>query len=561
MNRRPNSTNEASRSAAKTVYRLCVALLIVTAAALLVRGALYVCCRYRIDHSEALFLHFIRRLSENRTIYPSLESYPYFMTPHLPLYYVLCSGLVRLFGLSYAVPRAVSLLSTIGIAGLIYDLARRTIRQAPYRVLAPLVFLSLLPVYEYAPRARPDMLGAFLSLAGFRLAIWGRGWKRWSAAACFALAVLTKQTLLAAPVSAYAYLAIRHRRRAVGPAALWLFLTTAAIGVTALATHGGVLQHAFALLSRTGLSLPLGAIRLKQVVLTPYPVFIGFALAAVAGEISERRWDPLTLYLTVATGSVTVACMHASTTAPGHYFMEFFALLSVKAAQGCARLFTRGHSGRQSGAVPLAAGLLLLAQLAGMFNVGYLPIRKRTPRQERLDYALASAYLAAHPGDVLATNPDILLFEGRDYLVSTEVMSVLARYGGWDQSPVVADIRRRRFALVAVDYALDRPETWDPRQEFCLSPEMREAIRDSYRFDVQVGKVRFYLPRDVHGPRGPSAGCGRHAPRSGGPEATGRRADKACRTGAHVPRGRRDPTKPLAPDRNLPDSMGCAPTC
>lgn len=138
---------------------------------------------YDVEWMEGGLLHHAQRISDGDGIYtpPSVEFIPYLYTP---LYPALLSALGKVFGLSYGLGRAISVLALLGIAGVIWGTLRRVVEEtnhspqlAGFAMLVAMgIFASGYPLMEgWYDLLRADTLFLFMVTLGVFLA--GR-WSR-----------------------------------------------------------------------------------------------------------------------------------------------------------------------------------------------------------------------------------------------------------------------------------------------------------------------------------------------------------------------------------------------
>jgi len=159
---------------------------------------------YDLEWMEGGMLHHALRIQQGHSIYvaPSIDFIPYLYTP---LYPALLAVLGKLFGLSYALGRAISVLSLLGIAAVagVWVAGRRDPIAWCGAVLALGLFAAVYPfVGAWFDLVRCDTLFLAMVTAGIaalpQLAREGKGWvghgRVAAGAAVLALAFFCKQT-------------------------------------------------------------------------------------------------------------------------------------------------------------------------------------------------------------------------------------------------------------------------------------------------------------------------------------------------------------------------------
>ncbi len=166
---------------------------------------------YDLEWMEGGMLHHAQRIGEGQGIYgpPSVDFIPYLYTP---LYPGLLATLGSMFGLSYQLGRAISIIALLGIAGTVTTILLRGVRGAPSSTRAAALTGALLALGVFAAAypwlegwydlVRADTLFLWMVTAGIAMAHHGArvgvGWRGHSrtaaAAALLALAFFCKQT-------------------------------------------------------------------------------------------------------------------------------------------------------------------------------------------------------------------------------------------------------------------------------------------------------------------------------------------------------------------------------
>jgi hypothetical protein len=207
------------------------------------------------------------------------------------------------------------------------------------------------------------------------------------------------------------------------------------------------------------------------------------------------------LYLLVATPAALLS--NTLPTANYNHLLDILAPLCLAAgvAFGAAWNGLASASGSLAvwgrGAVAIVVVLLAFVQVALLYAkpawqwytpLG-MPLAERAARMEKLSQEVAHT-----EGDVLSEDNWLLLKNGKRVLYDDPAaMAALSNAGAWDQSTLLADINRRKFPLVILQYDLTT-ETYNPR----WSNQALDALKANYGI----------LFRDVlfaHAPRPPSA--------------------------------------------------------
>ena len=93
--------------------------------------------------------------------------------------------------------------------------------------------------------------------------------------------------------------------------------------------------------------------------------------------------------------------------------------------------------------------------------------------------------IQATPGPVLSEDMVLVMKAGKSVPLMPFLMTQLSRQGLWDQGEFIDRLRGRYFDLVIVT-------TWDDSR---FTPEMKEAVLNSYPAVEKIGRYRVYRPR------------------------------------------------------------------
>jgi len=152
---------------------------------------------YGMEWLEGHVMEIVARAARGEPIYvaPSLDYVPFIYTP---FYYIIASYFTQLFGVDFTAGRALSILSTLGIAGIIFLWARALGNKRLTAFSAAGLYLA---AYHISGRwydlARVDNLYVFLLLTGMFTLHTQRGiFAALIAAGFFAFAFYTKQSAI-----------------------------------------------------------------------------------------------------------------------------------------------------------------------------------------------------------------------------------------------------------------------------------------------------------------------------------------------------------------------------
>ncbi len=480
--------------------------------------------------SEGLMLYETIFMRQGGDLYGPITPDQFISGPYPPVYYWLAGrlmpetpGFIDGRGLSLWAGVAAAVLAGLAVWGVVAARSRAP-RGAAHAaglgagLVAGGCWLAAPPVLIWATRFRADMLMMALMAAGLTCVAVGaapgaapRGWRAalvWLAVPCFVLALYTKQTALAGPLAAGAYLLVQDPRRGLRWGLGLLLLGGVPFAVLDLATG-----HWFYLKMVDYHSLPWSAgtfTRLLQAWQEDHLLLILAALGYAGWTIIRRRNDLLTWYLAACLALLPTAGVVGAD--HNHLLAVDLALVLATGAglgQTAAALLAGAAAALRGPARPRAAALLgpaVTGTLLVTACAGYLAMAAAPADWYAVDFAMPSdaqqtqlhkivAFIAqAPPGPYLADDPGLLALAGKttpyDDLFT---VTALAAAGRWN--PSVLEVRLREGAFPYVFLAGDVTEPPHvPLRADILTPDMRAALRTGYQ--VLFADVFFtYAPR------------------------------------------------------------------
>lgn len=509
--------------------------------------------------SEGLILYETLLLKRGGNIYAPITPGSFISGPYPPVYYWLASAVVPNQLPDFSQPenvtsafypgRLISLLSAVLVTLILPVLvvyeggyARYGRKAVPLAVAGGLVgsavFFTLPQVQVWATRFRGDMLMIALTAGGLACVAWGSGdWGRWTddrgsvmqgeeivtqgnrsrsmrhsallalGAVFFSLALFTKQTALAGPLAAGAYLLWRDWRAGLKWCALMSLLVIVPFGFLDLATG-----HWFYLKMVDYHSLPLRELTLQRLLTfgfweDQWPLIlaaVGYLIFRGIEAWRFRRGDgrakvPLLVplftfasFATLPTGAV-IGADH------NHLLMSGLAL-SACAGAILAALLTESvrplsySTAIRVAALPALALLILYGTItsppSGWYNPDLLP-----PTEEQQEQTRKIVHnVSQNPGNLFfSDDPGILALAGKETPYDDPfTMTALSLQGRWDEGRFLSMLRNGEFGLLVL--SCDVTANPNSCRSDTATPGALDAIRAGYR--VLFRDVFFtYAPR------------------------------------------------------------------
>jgi hypothetical protein len=414
--------------------------------------------RARLSHpaefmyGESVVREIASRVVRGEALYPSPDHLPLLVTAYGPVFYLVAGEAQRIFGEGYMAGRVLSLAATLGAASLL----AWTVRSGSGRwfggLLAAGLFLTQnMTILLWAPLHRVDPLALCFTLGGLALAISGRAHL---AAVALVLAVLTKQTYLAAPVAVC--LALWPARRAMVSFTGVFIAGLGGVVVAAQVNSGGwFLWHTVLANANPYEERYLWAMLGLFLHFNGLPLLAAASLFSLPWRHGERIWRIYFLLL------LPTILAFGKLGASSNYWLELTAAIAALIGLLADRLAmcprARGAVTEPALALMVVGSLLVPIpgyQAAVRDALRTLPSGGDANQRAQLQVA---ALIAAEPGEVLTDDPALVVAAGRPVYFEFLIFQLLADQGVWDPHPIVEEIQARRFDLVVLSTPLDAP--------------------------------------------------------------------------------------------------------
>jgi hypothetical protein len=448
---------------------------------------------FPLNYGEGTLLNQARLLALGRNIYPpDLTDYPYTITEYPPIYMALLALSIKLFGLSYALGRTLSVVAALLSAACIVLILYTLTDDRAASVMGGLLFLTFPYVIFWSSLVRIDLLALAFSLGGI-LVVTRWPLERWSpflSATLMIGAAFTRQSyLLAGPLTVAGWLFLQNRKKA----GLFVLSLVAGLlivfgGLNAL-TRGGFFFHTVTAnvqsFSRTEL------IRFfTHLVGTSAPLLVIALVELIA--VARRQRSASLLPSLFLVGGFLSALAIGKVGADLNYFLELLAALSLVVGTAVARWRRWPETSWVSPILLalLALQVLWLLPLARFYTDG---LELRIHMQPEL--AELERLVEEEAGPILADEyMGLLVMDEREVLLRPFHFTRLAHQGRWDQSKVVADLRAGCFSLILIS---DQPPLFsEALVSSRWTEEMRAAIQEAYEPTQVLAGTTVYQPRE-----------------------------------------------------------------
>jgi hypothetical protein len=476
---------------------------------------------YELDYGEGIVLWQAAHVTDLDTAFHPVQRYPYLVFHYPPLYHLITRTVAVAIGNLLAAGRLVSVLSGIALAlmvgGFAWAVPKQFDRGSRFMAaaFAAMVCLSS-PLMSWTFLMRVDTTAVAFTFAGAYVFLVAGFESRWQFASCicFAAALLSKQSMLAAPAACVAVAFLVKPRRAVGLTALTGAAVIAAYTLLIWRTHGQAALHlfrynvnAFSLMKiftgfylylspmLGGIAIALGAAAsfMFRSLRRPGARFLGGLRRDLSNSPYRRAVCTLGLHLLLTLSMVAGYGKYGSAY---NYFLE-----TQIAAVACCGLVLAGilWAWRRNMRTTMPAGVALAA--IGVLAVQCAP--EAVLRTDKRFLPVWGAYLPYQamamrsrvvleeirntPGLVLSEDMLLSLKAGKELPAEFAIIKALSDVGAWDDSEFLQMIRSHRFGLIVLRAKVPYDEN--------LTDRVQSAIAEAYQLADDGNTYVTYRPR------------------------------------------------------------------
>jgi hypothetical protein len=325
------------------------------------------------------------------------------------------------------------------------------------------------------------------------------------AAILAALAVLTKQTLVAAGLAGFVWLLIRDR----GMAALFAGILTGLVLITSaameLSTHAFLENVVFANVNPFNsevLQFNLGVLLQYQAA--------ALAITAVYLVARLRDWrkavgDIMVLY---ALASLVPLVGLAKIGSNYNYWIDLGAITAILATQTI-------WDGLRVGPVPAAVisvvSLCVLGTHLAIFLrdvhpstdlLGILPAEQQRDLRQPTEFNWVVERVREEPREVLSEALDVVVLAGKPTVVEPIIFTIMVNGNQWDDGPIVRRICAGDVGLLLLTGPLQGGTPWEQYVRAAQWPaRVLEALRESMQLETRQAGLWLYSPGNSTTPR------------------------------------------------------------
>ncbi|MGB9721039.1 MAG: ArnT family glycosyltransferase [bacterium] len=451
--------------------------LIVYAIFYLIESLAIISYPYQISYPEGFILNQAYLISKGRSIYQTINEYPYIVTNYPPLYCYLCAIFVKIFGVSFVPGRIITFLSVLGIAFLIYKVLLKYVERE-HAIISSLLFVSSSYVFKNSPFMRVDMLGLFFCFLGIYLFISQR--KLILPVIFFTAALYTKQVFFAAPLAVALSLLKSDRKKAFNfIIAICLSCIILFLVINQL-THGEFYLHNF--VYNLNIFIFEQAIKHYVWALQNHAILMLFSIIYAFYSIAEKKNLVLVGYFFLAC---IVAVSVGKIGANMNYFFEMIALSCVLTGLCLGKLQNEMNE-RVYNCLYIAA---IFVQLVLFLHMPYLTEPSATKLRGE-ESRKVSRIISKTEGNIISEDAGLLVLNNKSVLFQPFEMTQLANQKIWNQTVFIHNIETKLFSLIVLSYDLNCQADKER-----LTPEMIQSIQQNYFIKEKIGEYHLYYPK------------------------------------------------------------------
>jgi Dolichyl-phosphate-mannose-protein mannosyltransferase len=390
--------------------------------------------------------------------YTSNADFPYYSSNYPPLWSYLVSIPMAWFGPGVAPARIVSTLAALLTAVCLGLAARRLSGSTLAGLLAAGFFVASPYVFHTTPLARVNGTALLFAVVGLTFLERPRPASIGIACLAFLAALFTKQTTLDAVAAGVLFLLVTRWRTGVATGIGVGGLGMLGLGALVVLTGG-----AFWLNVVSGNAQPFDPGQLEGYLLNfgmLHCVLLALAGAETIRAVRQRNISVWSMYfVTACLATLGVAKWGAGES----YFLAAIAAACVLGGCWAARVLEA--AGTQT-RIALSAALLLQAALLSHGSlsdaISWLP--DRGPQgallghppglADRVEAERLAEQIRLLPGPALAEDPSFAVVAGQGVIGNATHLRNLYQAGLWDPTPMVDDLRSRRYAMVVLNAEL-----------------------------------------------------------------------------------------------------------
>jgi hypothetical protein len=384
-----------------------------------------------------------------------------------------------MIGISFVSGRLITFLASIFIVCVIYEILKKDTSKK-IAIMSALFFIASSYIYKNSPFMRVDMLGLLFSLLGLYFFICSDERRNiFYSIPFFVLALYTKQTFIAAPLSV-AIVLISKPKRLMVFILLIVILYTSIFLLLNFLTRGEFYRHNF--LYNLNIFSLKQAIRHYIWVLQSHAIIVFFSVVYLILVFKDGKPNVYSNYFLISSiSALSVGKIGANM----NYFFEMIASSCIITGLCLQRLREEIESERIYIYLTETA---IIVQLILWLHMPFLT--EPTPtNKDWQSFRGLSKIVAQTEGEIISEDAGLLVLNDKRVVFQPFELTQLANQKIWDQAGFVRDIEDKHFALFILSFDVNCFV-----DEERLTPSMSEAIRNNYQIKQKIGEYYLYKP-------------------------------------------------------------------
>jgi hypothetical protein len=425
-------------------------------------------------------------LAHDGTLYYDLNRYPYTVCAYMPIFYILEAGLVRAHLTAFQAGRMVSLLAWGGLVWLAWNLVMLYTSNRNAAWVAAILTASSPLLLSWGTVGQVDTLAVFFAAAAFfqfsKFHVRGDA-TLLSAGVFAALALFTKQTMVAAPAAIFLALWLRDKKRAAWFAVSLGLALGAAILIVDKSLHGRFLSDTvFANMN------PMSGKKLFKQLQFFGSVSGCLAVVAVAGagRMVRSRSLPVVIYMVTAASIFLITAPKLGSDT--NYQIEVTVVLAAAAAIAVHELnfFPLLFQGSKKWVTLLLLPLAVHAAVGYRASANTAIFRWATENEWRALIEGLRPFVAPSGGRVFCTDFNAMVRLRQRLDIEPFIYGLLVSAKVVDPEPVRRDLEREAFSAVILGENVFGPKGWTDPELVRLPAAQVAEIRAHYRLVKHV---------------------------------------------------------------------------
>jgi hypothetical protein len=444
---------------------------------------------YPVEYGEGPILDQTVHLARQENIYHAdFSTLPFTITKYPPLFQAFQIPFYWLSGPAYWYGRLISMICAL-VSAVLLSLITFTLTRDGIAAAVSGLLLAAFPYFAYGAILNlGDSLALAFSLGGLYTIVRKPASRRaiWIASLLFCAAAFTNLLyIFAIPTTAFIWLLLeKQRRNAIWLLCLTLGFSLALTLVINLATGGGYLFN-LSTANRFPFSYYPIVEHWLKIFLNTYILILCVLVFLILDRLSRpsQIWSLVIIFLfTAGVSAFSIGRAGASTN-------TLYPLLAALSLGGAALLYwAREHIWLR-----IAVTVLLAIQVyyfLGWAQQDFSPqLAGKLGNRRELDQL--AQFVQQAPGPVLADEyMGLLPLYDRPISFMPFEFKQLQEIGAWDPASLIQSIQNRDFAAAL----LHNPRTWSFAIVTRWSPEIRQAIYNSYKHARTLAETLIYLP-------------------------------------------------------------------